>query len=222
MRRSEVNAAIDDALAFLAGMRVPLPPWAYWSPAEWETGGLDTAELTARGLGWDITDFDSGRFSSVGLLLFTLRNWGFSGEAGSYGEKLLLIDEGQLTPYHFHRSKQEDIINRGGGTLAFQAHWSGPTEELADDEIRIMINSIPRRVVAGETVRLEPGEYVTLPPKLYHRFWAEERRVLGGEVSSFNDDTADNRFFEPLSRYPVIEEDEPARYRLVADYLSAR
>jgi D-lyxose ketol-isomerase len=33
-----------------------------------------------------------------------------------------------------------------------------------------------------------------------------------------NDDNSDNRFFEPVGRFPVIEEDEPPLYLLVQDY----
>lgn len=32
-------------------------------------------------------------------------------------EKIMIVREGQVTPYHFHWYKMEDIINRGGGNL---------------------------------------------------------------------------------------------------------
>ena len=38
--------------------------------------------------------------------------------------------------------------------------------------------------------------------------------VLLGEVSMCNDDENDNRFYEPIGRFPEIEEDE-APYRLL-------
>ena len=39
-----------------------------------------------------------------------------------------------------------------------------------------------------------------------------------GEVSTVNDDTQDNRFYEQAGRFPSIEEDEPPLYLLVTDY----
>jgi D-lyxose ketol-isomerase len=52
---------------------------------------------------------------------------------------------------------------------------------------------------------------ITLLPGQYHEFWAEpgSGKVLLGEISSVNDDNTDNRFYEPLGRFPEIEEDEP-------------
>jgi D-lyxose ketol-isomerase len=40
--------------------------------------------------------------------------------------------------------------------------------------------------------------------------------VLIGEVSMCNDDNTDNRFLNPLGRFPTIEEDEPP-YRLLCN-----
>ena len=40
--------------------------------------------------------------------------------------------------------------------------------------------------------------------------------VLLGEVSQCNDDNTDNRFSEPIGRFPTIEEDE-APYRLLCN-----
>jgi D-lyxose ketol-isomerase len=42
--------------------------------------------------------------------------------------------------------------------------------------------------------------------------------VLVGEVSSVNDDASDNRFAEPIGRFPAIEEDEAPLYLLCTDY----
>ena len=65
---------------------------------------------------------------------------------------------------------------------------------------------------------LSPGESITLPPRLYHKFWGAEARVLVGEVSLVNDDQNDNRFYEPIGRFPAIEEDEEPLHLLVTDY----
>ena len=37
-----------------------------------------------------------------------------------YAEKVLIVDPDQVTPFHFHWVKTEDIINRGGGELVVQ------------------------------------------------------------------------------------------------------
>jgi len=75
-------------------------------------------------------------------------------------------------------------------------------------------------VPAGSSVTLHPGESITLTPGLYHQFHGEPGRgtVLVGEVSLVNDDAADNRFHQPVGRFPAIEEDEPPLHLLVGDY----
>ena len=46
--------------------------------------------------------------------------------------------------------------------------------------------------------------------------------VLLGEVSMCNDDENDNRFYEPIGRFPTIEEDEPAYRLLCNEYPAAQ
>jgi D-lyxose ketol-isomerase len=210
MRRSEINRYLREAEEILTDFRFVLPPLARLEPE------LITAEFApeavAKGLGWDLTDFGSGDFEKVGLLLFTSRN-GDLGGARVYGEKILIVRPGQLTPAHHHYSKTEDIINRGGGTLAIQL-WpvgGGASSEVLSDHRRI-------RVDAGDILRLRPGESVTLEPHHWHAFWAEDETTLVGEVSSVNDDRTDNNFRDGVGRFPTIEEDElPYRF-LVSDY----
>ena len=61
----------------------------------------------------------------------------------------------------------------------------------------------------------EYGESITLVPYQYHEFIIPEGGPsLIGEVSMVNDDHTDNFFYEPLGRFPTIEEDE-APYRLL-------
>jgi len=76
------------------------------------------------------------------------------------------------------------------------------------------------RTAAGDTVTLRPGESISLPQRLYHRFWGEKGKgtVLVGEVSRVNDDRVDNRFHDPVGRFPDIEEDEPPLHLLYGDY----
>jgi D-lyxose ketol-isomerase len=42
--------------------------------------------------------------------------------------------------------------------------------------------------------------------------------VLVGEVSLVNDDNTDNRFLDPIGRFPTIKEDEAPLHLLVKDY----
>ena len=67
----------------------------------------------------------------------------------------------------------------------------------------------------GEVLRLAAGQSLTLSPFLYHSFRAEGGDVLVGEVSTVNDDAADNVFYEEVPRFMTIEEDEAPRYLLV-------
>ena len=48
--------------------------------------------------------------------------------------------------------------------------------------------------------------------------WTNGDKVLVGEVSMCNDDNCDNRFYEPLGRFPTIEEDEPPYRLLCTEY----
>ncbi len=130
----------------------------------------------------------------------------------------MIVDVDQITPMHFHWNKTEDIINRGGGRLVIQLYNSTEDEGLADTDVTVSIDAVKRTVKAGDTVVLSPGESITLPSGLYHKFWGAESRVLVGEVSLVNDDNTDNRFYEPVGRFPEIEEDGPPLYLLVNDY----
>jgi D-lyxose ketol-isomerase len=222
MKRSQINAIIRDAKAFLQERRFHLPPFAYWSPEEWTRKGEEAREIVERRLGWDITDFGQGEYEKLGLLLFTIRNGApenlKTGKGKLYAEKILIVGVDQVTPLHFHWVKMEDIINRGGGNLVIQLYNSTPDEGLAESDVTVSIDGIRRTVKAGGTVVLRPGESITLPPYCYHKFWGEESRVLVGEVSLVNDDNLDNRFYEPVGRFPEIEEDEPPLHLLVNDY----
>jgi hypothetical protein len=222
MKRSEVNAIMQEADAFMKAHGFYLPPFAYWTPAEWRQKGADVAEIVQNRLGWDITDFGQGDYRHFGLFLFTIRNGSpenlRTGQGKTYAEKVLIVDVDQVTPMHFHWHKTEDIINRGGGRLAIQLYNSTADEKLADTDITVSLDGVRRTFKAGATVLLETGESITLPTGLYHKFWGVDRRVLVGEVSKVNDDAHDNCFLEPIGRFPQIEEDEPPLHLLVGDY----
>ncbi len=226
MKRSEINARLREGIEFCREQNFHLPAWAFWSPDDWKQAGPEADEIRSRLLGWDITDFGKGDYAACGLLLFTIRNGEATGEPNrmvkDYCEKMLLMDEGQVTPTHFHWSKMEDIINRAGGVMVLELWNADPDTEEIDREnpVAVSIDGIEKTYQPGEKVRLQPGESITLPPYLYHTFYAEQGggKVLGGEVSRVNDDARDNRFLEPLPRFPAIEEDEAPLHLLCTEY----
>lgn len=227
MRRSEINQHLRKAEAFLQSHRFRLPPFASWSPDEWAGQGPEFDAIRRRGLGWDITDLGKGNFTKEGLILFTLRNGDPAATHGPwcYAEKIMVVGEGQLTPWHFHWVKAEDIINRAGGVLVVEVAWASEDESaLTDREVTLHCDGIERTLAPGEAVRLNPGESISLPPKLYHKFYGEPGAgtVMVGEVSKTNDDRSDNRFLEPLGRFPKILEDEPPYRLLCNEYPSAQ
>jgi D-lyxose ketol-isomerase len=128
----------------------------------------------------------------------------------------MMVREGQETPLHFHFQKQEDIIVRAGGVLVLELFNSDENGGLRKDDVRVFTDEMEKTVKAGEPLHLSPGQSITLAPGLYHRFYGLRGKssVLVGEVSDVNDDNADNRFFEPLGRFPAITEDEPPLYPL--------
>ncbi|WNX83524.1 D-lyxose/D-mannose family sugar isomerase [Agathobaculum sp. NTUH-O15-33] len=222
MKRSAINRILQNAAAFVKEQGFYLPPWAFWPPAQWALAGHDCDEIRDNMLGWDITDYGHGAFERVGLALFTIRNGSMTDKKypKPYAEKLLISQEGQLSPNHFHWSKMEDIINRGGGNLMVQVWNATAAEELADTPVTVRLDGMERTVPAASVLRLTPGMSITLPQRQYHAFWAEPGHgpVLIGEVSMVNDDHLDNRFYEPQGRFPQIEEDEPPLYLLCNEY----
>ena len=220
MKRSEINEAIREAEAFMAEHRFHLPPFASWTPDDWKDRGPECDEIRRCGLGWDVTDFGRGDFSKWGLLLITLRN-GTLAEAGmggkTYAEKIMVVREGQVTPCHFHWSKREDIINRGGGTLVIRLWNSDAEERRVDTDVTVQTDGVTRTLPGGGTLRLTPGESVTLEPYGFHEFWAEEGTCLVGEVSAVNDDAKDNNFLGGIPRFSEVEEDEPPYRKIVTD-----
>lgn len=223
MKRSEINAILGAADAFIRSFGYTLPPFAYWSPDRMRAAIAAGSEHAARGLGWDITDYGQGRFDALGLFLFTVRNGDAAdlarGRGMLYAEKIMISRKGQLSPMHRHSIKAEDIINRGGGTLVlelFAPDADGGIDPAA--EVAVPVDGVLRRLPAGGLLKLAPGESVTLMPGIWHAFWAEGADVLIGEVSTVNDDRTDNVFRDRIGRFPVVEEDVAPRHLLVTDY----
>jgi len=223
MKRSEINLLIHDAINLLHQHQVRLPPFAYWSPEVWQRKGAECAEIRECKLGWDITDFGSGAFERVGLVVFTARNGHhkrvpYNGKP--YAEKILIVRENQHTPMHHHTLKSEDIICRSGGNLLIRLYNRAADGGLANTDVEVSLDGVRYRVEAGKIMRLKPGESITLTPFLYHEFWTEEGTgtSIVGEVSSVNDDDSDNSFLERVGRFPSIEEDVRATHWLCTEY----
>lgn len=223
MKRSEVNAAIQAAEEFFTHHRFSLPSFARWSCDDWSRQNRSIKDLRKRQLGWDVTDFGSGDFHKIGLTLFTLRNAlpDPGVHYGSYAEKIMFVEEGQLTPLHFHHRKTEDIINRGGnrtGDLIVKVYNSTRTDDLADTPVDLLCDGIWKRLDPGGEIVLRAGESVTLTPRIYHAFHAVNGPCLAGEVSTHNNDSDDNRFFDSLPRFSTIVEDTPPLRLLCTEY----
>ncbi|RFB17442.1 D-lyxose/D-mannose family sugar isomerase [Bacillus sp. HNG] len=226
MKRSEVNRLIVNAIEFIENMNFKLPPFAYWSAEDWEKKGHEYDEIRDNLLGWDITDFGSGDFRNIGLFLFTIRNGNLNNNKyiKSYAEKILIVEEEQVTPFHFHWNKMEDIINRGGGNLLIQLYNSTEEEEFSDTPVVVSVDGRMITEKPGTIICLTPGESITLPVGMYHKFWGEKGtgKVLVGEVSMVNDDFTDNRFYESGGRFSEIKEDVAPLYLLGNEYPSAK
>lgn len=223
MKRSELNRYIAEAGAFFATNHFVLPPFAQWTPQEWDKQGPEADGIRHQRLGWDVTDFASGKFSQTGLTVFTLRN-GLSPDGKPskvYAEKIIYVRDGQIAPFHYHASKMEDIINRGSkgtGSLVVQLHNSTEDGRLAETPVVVSCDGVRRRIDAGAAVTLGPGQSVTLPPCLYHTFYAVDGDALIGEVSSLNNDDTDNFFLDKLPRFPAVIEDEAPIRLLCTEY----
>ncbi|MGL4724860.1 MAG: D-lyxose/D-mannose family sugar isomerase [Scandinavium sp.] len=222
MKRSFINRTLDQALLFAKKYQVALPDFAYFTLDDWRTKDLTAwQEVLDLQLGWDVTDFGGGHFDKLGLGLFTLRNGSLSDKRyrKPYAEKMLLVGVNQETPFHFHYSKMEDILNRGGGSLCMEIYHATEDEQLdLHRPVTLSVEGKRLELKPGEKLVLHPGQGVCFPPKTYHRFWAEGEPVLGWEVSMVNDDYLDNRFLKPQERFADIEEDEPVKWVLCNEY----
>jgi D-lyxose ketol-isomerase len=190
MKRSTINRAYRDALACFARHHWALPPRPIW----------------------DITDFGLGDFGRHGLTLVNLAN------EPEYCEKVMYARKGQETPCHTHARKKEDIICRAGELTV--ALWPVKPDGSAALPVTfaIRINGGLAEVQTGKPFELAAGSRITLEPGVWHTFWPKTKECIIGEVSTANDDMADNFFLDPaIGRFPNIEEDEPAAIRLLRD-----
>ncbi len=225
MKRSEINSIMAAADDMMKSYGFTLPPFAYWTPDEFRARVSDGSarRIAEARMGWDITDYGQGNFDALGLFLFTLRNGFLSdlerGRGMVYAEKLLISRKDQISPMHTHVIKSEDIINRGGATLAVELYGSDEMGSFDNSRgVRVLTDGIARDVAPGDILMLEPGESITLNPGDWHAFWGEGGDVLIGEVSTVNDDVTDNIFREPIGRFAEVEEDVAPIHLLVSDY----
>lgn len=223
MKRSEINKEIKKAKELFNSIQFKLPEFASWSSDDWTQKGSEVDEIVENALGWDVTDYGLGDFNKTGLLLFTIRNGNYKMRdkyPKGYAEKIMVLKEGQLCPMHFHWNKREDIINRGGGVLSLTLFKADSDEQLGSESFETSIDGIRHTFAPGSVVRLNPGQSICLEPYIYHSFTAEGADVIVGEVSDVNDDENDNRFHEPMGRFPEIEEDEKPLHLLCNEYKS--
>ena len=227
MKRSEINQILRDNLALCEKYCFKLPVWGTWSVDQWLAADSSFDEVRECKLGWDVTDYGTGDYAKGGLSLFTIRNGHphmSKKYKKTYCEKLLIVGENQITPYHFHWAKTEDIICREGGNLLVKTYNSTPDEDYdMKNPVPVFVDGHHYKVEPGAIIRLTPGESITLPAFNYHSFWGEEGTgaVLVGEVSMVNDDENDNRFHDTVGRFPVIEEDEEPLHLLCSEYPAA-
>lgn len=223
MKRSLINNRIEWAMELLKKSNIRLPEFAYFTPQKWREGKEELNTIKKTMMGWDVTDFCSGDFSKIGAVLFTVRNGDFYDKSVGtpYAEKYIMLSPGQALPMHMHKIKTEDIINRSGGSFMIKLY--GAKEDGSIDvtsDVKVYCDGVERIVKAGELLEITHGNSITLKPYLYHSFWAKEsgQDIVIGEVSSVNDDRADNHFVEQTGRFSTIEEDEPIKYVLCNEY----
>lgn len=223
MKRSEVNQIMAEADEFIRSFGFVLPPFAYWTPDHMIAKRADISGIIDSRLGWDITDYGLGKYDTMGLFLFTVRNGSQAdlakGIGMCYAEKIMISKKDQVSPMHRHIVKAEDIINRGGGTLVLELYNSNDDGSLdTSTDVTVMTDGVAKTQAAGDKLKLNPGESVTLMPGNWHAFWGEGADVLIGEVSTVNDDLTDNVFLESIGRFSTIEEDTDPMHLLVSDY----
>lgn len=198
-----------------------MPSFACWSLEDWINIGSEYNEIMDNKLGWDITDFGLSNFREFGFSLFTIRNGNHKIDKykKTYAEKLLMLYQGQKAAMHYHATKMEDIINRGGNNVYLTLYNASIDGEMLDTDVVLNMDGRETSIKAGAKVCLSPGESITLDVYIYHDFLVLDKggSVLLGEISMCNDDDNDNFFYDKnVGRFPNIEEDEKP-YRLLCN-----
>lgn len=222
MKRSEINNAIKWAQELCRENKINLPFFADLEPDR-KALKPEYKNIVKTMQGWDVTDFGTGDFTTCGAVLFTVRNGNVYDETigTPYAEKYIFMKDGkeQEIPMHYHVHKTEDIINRGGGILCVQVMAKGEDGKPdCNKGIVLYCDGARYEAKPGEVLEITSGNSITLPPYVYHRFFAKTDcgDLVVGEVSKINDDNIDNVFANPQERFCEIEEDE-APYRLLVN-----
>ena len=206
MKRSEINKMINYSLSYFIKNNYHLPNWSKWNLSKWVKNKDLVKKIYKLQLGWDITDFGSNNYSKEGLILFSLRNGSKINKKGiQYAEKLMFMLPGQKIPFHFHKIKKEDIINKFGGKLEVKF------VKKNQNKLEINIDQQKKTINSKKGIKLNQGESVYIPPGLVHSFSAlktNKNPIIIGEVSSINDDDNDNFFPNKNIRFSKIIEDE--------------
>ena len=222
MKRSFIDRAIEDMLAMCERHGARLPAFALWGEDDYRADPAAARRIHEGGLGWNVVEFKPGAFRREGLSVFTLRmgDWRqlSQGRGRLYAEKVLLAQDGQRTPHHYHIVKTEDIVNRGGARFVVELFKVDRAGAPLKEKFRALKDVKMLDLEPGAKVVLEPGESLTLDPFVAHAFWAEGGATLAGEVSLANDDRADNLFLPPLGPPAPIEEDAARKYVTVRDH----
>lgn len=225
VKRSEINKAIIKAKEAMAAISFKLPDFAEWEPEKWKENEAKIDNIKEVMLGWDVTDFGSGDFKHIGAVLFTIRNGNlYNQKAGvPYCEKIIVFtdEDKQVIPFHYHKNKSEDIINRGNGIMEIELYNSMEDGKINyDEDVEVYMDGIHYTMEPGKIYEITPGNSITLTPGIYHRFGAKKGAgdLVAGEVSKINDDNLDNVFAEEQKRFSDIIEDEPMLHPLCNEY----
>lgn len=129
MKRSEINAVINEATTAFARHGWAMPPHPRW----------------------DVTDFGLGDFNTCGLTLVNLA------EQSEYCEKIMYVRQGQVTPCHCHAQKKEDIICRFGElTVEISSNKANVLMQINGEECSIRSGEA-FHLQAGERITMTPG-----------------------------------------------------------------
>ena len=222
MKRSEVNKTIKEAIKFFKEMNFPLPPYAFFTPEMWIKNRDVYEEVVVCRLGWDVTDVGIGNFKKIGRTIFTLRNGNINNKnhPQNYAQKIMYLQEEQKMPVHYHKSKMEDIINQGGGTIQIKVWPEDSNKKLRKDKFTLKVDGNFITVSGGSVIPLKPGQSVCITQGIYHQFWAKKGSgpILSMEISSVNDDLTDNIWLERVVRFPKITEDTKREFVLCSEY----
>ena len=71
MKRSTINEIMAEADEMIRSYGFVLPPFARWTPTEFQANAARASAITDAACGWDITDYGAGDYDKMGLFLFT-------------------------------------------------------------------------------------------------------------------------------------------------------